>query len=309
MNPEFQNKLLKQLEYSEKMISIFQNTKKEGVIVNRIKKFLKSPNKYIYNNAYKLGLIKNKDRHIKTFWGNDFFIPIDDANAIDIFYCGSLRFTESGLTRFLIKNLKEGDVFYDIGANYGYYSNLAINLVGDTGEVHAFEPNPITLKYTRENVTKTNKKTKIFINEFALSNTTGTASFFDTSIAHKSGMSTIITTVAQNNLLKYHEIKIKTSTFDEYIKNHNTPTVIKIDVEGSESMVLAGAKHFLNNFSSIIAMEVLETPFVISRTKQALELLKNAGYQSYEILSNGEIKQKEIKLGSVGENNIIIFKK
>ncbi len=36
--------------------------------------------------------------------------------------------------------LKLGDVFFDVGANVGYYSLLASQLVGKLGHVHAFEP-------------------------------------------------------------------------------------------------------------------------------------------------------------------------
>src|SRR4051794_32864724 len=38
--------------------------------------------------------------------------------------------------------LKPGAVFYDVGANIGFFSTLAGRLVGNTGAVYAFEPFP-----------------------------------------------------------------------------------------------------------------------------------------------------------------------
>ena len=42
--------------------------------------------------------------------------------------------------------LRQGDVFYDIGANKGFFTVLAARLVGDKGVVYAFEPFPESCK-------------------------------------------------------------------------------------------------------------------------------------------------------------------
>jgi FkbM family methyltransferase len=47
---------------------------------------------------------------------------------------------EPYITNYLLKYLKNGDVFLDIGANVGYYTLLASKLVGKEGKVIAFEP-------------------------------------------------------------------------------------------------------------------------------------------------------------------------
>ena len=45
-------------------------------------------------------------------------------------------------TSLLLQLLKPGHVFVDVGANIGYFSLLAASLVGETGAVFAFEPDP-----------------------------------------------------------------------------------------------------------------------------------------------------------------------
>ena len=137
--------LLSRLAASEQLIELYTNTKKEPIVVNRLKKFLRQPIKYLYQNAVKVGL-GNADWPVRTFWGQNLLLPISDENAVLIYYCGSLGFGESAFTRFLIENTSKNDVFYDIGANYGYYSSLASTL---GAEVHSFEPNPSVLPYTR----------------------------------------------------------------------------------------------------------------------------------------------------------------
>src|SRR5438046_3189821 len=47
--------------------------------------------------------------------------------------------------------LKPGDVFYDLGANIGFFATLAARLVGSGGRVYAFEPNPACAGQVRRN--------------------------------------------------------------------------------------------------------------------------------------------------------------
>jgi FkbM family methyltransferase len=49
---------------------------------------------------------------------------------------------EMWLTEALAETVKPGMVAVDIGANLGYFTLLMADLVGPTGAVHAFEPNP-----------------------------------------------------------------------------------------------------------------------------------------------------------------------
>jgi|GEM_PF-4406551 len=52
-------------------------------------------------------------------------------------YCGCFDYE----IRRLIENyLKPGDVFLDVGANMGYFTAVAANVVGPQGQVHSFEP-------------------------------------------------------------------------------------------------------------------------------------------------------------------------
>lgn len=45
-------------------------------------------------------------------------------------------------TNAMLQEMKQGQIFFDIGANVGYYSILGSKIVGKTGTVVACESNP-----------------------------------------------------------------------------------------------------------------------------------------------------------------------
>ena len=53
---------------------------------------------------------------------------------------------EPDLTKIVMKHLKSGQTFFDVGTHFGYYSMLASKLVSSEGHVHCFEPTTDTYK-------------------------------------------------------------------------------------------------------------------------------------------------------------------
>lgn len=58
-------------------------------------------------------------------------------------------------TALLAQYLKPGDVFVDVGASIGWFSLMAASIVGKTGKVYAFEPEPRSFSLLQKN-TETN---------------------------------------------------------------------------------------------------------------------------------------------------------
>ena len=77
---------------------------------------------------------------------------------------------EARLNKFLLRHLREGTVFFDIGACLGYYSLLASKLVGPAGRVYAFEPSPAVMPVLRRNL---GGKANVSIEEKAFSEAPG----------------------------------------------------------------------------------------------------------------------------------------
>ena len=66
-----------------------------------------------------------------------------------IFYFGVW---EPAITAFVRRSLSSGDRFVDVGANIGYYTCLASQLVGPSGRVYAIEASPTIYETLLENL-------------------------------------------------------------------------------------------------------------------------------------------------------------
>jgi predicted methyltransferase len=81
------------------------------------------------------------------------FVIILEFVSLHIYRYG---FFEEGLTRMIMKYLKHGMTFFDIGTHFGYYTLLASFLVSEEGQVHSFEPTPSTFEILKANVSNKN---------------------------------------------------------------------------------------------------------------------------------------------------------
>src|SRR3954466_12200742 len=64
-----------------------------------------------------------------------------DELAFVIYYRGSVDW---GLESWMQRWLRPGDTYIDVGAHIGYLVSLAVERVGRSGRIDAFEPNPET---------------------------------------------------------------------------------------------------------------------------------------------------------------------
>ena len=81
---------------------------------------------------------------------------------------------EPSVQRTLRAIIRPGDVFLDIGANVGFFTILGARLVGDSGSVVAFEPEPRNVAALRDNVAL-NDFANVTVVAAAVSSSTGTA--------------------------------------------------------------------------------------------------------------------------------------
>jgi len=163
-------------------------------------------------------------------------------------------------TRLLERIIKPGDRFLDIGANIGYFTIFGAALAGGTGHVHAFEPNPRTHDVLTRNVRMNRFSHVCTLHRSALGDHTGTATIH--TFARNQGGSTL-STLPDRLLDEWHErpvdCTVPLTTLDAVFAGRDDVfSCIKIDAEGSEAMIWAGAARFFHehvNDRTVILLE------------------------------------------------------
>ena len=177
---------------------------------------------------------------VRTRWsGGPILVPFVGATRIFVgagytgangnYYWGLHEFADMA---FVLHYLRPDDLFVDVGANVGSYTLLASGAVGT--RTIAFEPVPQTLARLRANCDANGLDLKVDIREVCVGAGIGTVAF-----------STNADTM--NSIVPYGDmrpsIQVPLRPLDAEIKD--SPTLIKIDAEGSDDDVLAGAAALL----------------------------------------------------------------
>lgn len=189
---------------------------------------------------------------------------------------------EIDTVRLIQRLLKPGMIFFDVGTHVGQYTLLASQPVGETGEVHGFEPDPVTYGWFVSNV-KRNGLTNVRANQLALAGQPGTLALYLSTVSD----------VGSNSLRKPRHFsgevcEVEAVTLDSYMERHRVPRVdvMKIDVEGAECEVLSGAGALLSRddkpFMILEFEEARQLAFQSSCAKLAA-LLTARGYELFRI--------------------------
>ena len=170
-------------------------------------------------------------------------------------------------TALFQQHVRPGDVVYDIGAHFGYYTLLASRQVGSRGSVICFEPSPSNLHKLRRHI-EANTLTNVRIVELAVSDREGTA-HFETRTGSGVG-----------HLSETGPLEVRTTRLDSLAAELPAPNVMKIDVEGAEVAVLHGAADTLRRSRPKLFLSVHSEE--LKRTCK--EILANLNYEIREIL-------------------------
>lgn len=145
--------------------------------------------------------------------------------------------------------LREGDRVVDVGANYGHFSLAAAALVGPTGHVHAFEPNPATFARLQVNLMLNPEVVQVAATNAGLGDREGELDLMVPSInsggASFAGSRHVDTTVVRCPVL-----------VGDQVLGPDPVRLVKIDVEGFELRVLRGLARTISRDRPWIITEV-----------------------------------------------------
>ncbi len=144
------------------------------------------------------------------------------------------------------RRLGPGSVFVDIGSSEGDFALIAARLVGPTGRVHAFEPDPGNVETIRDNVAA-NRFDNVTVYPVALSDSDGEATLYRSSV---SGWHSLLAGLEHRDRAA---ITVPVARLDRY--DLDRIDVMKIDVEGAEVAVLDGARASLARHRPVVLLD------------------------------------------------------
>lgn len=150
-------------------------------------------------------------------------------------------FYELALSRHITGLAQSGGILVDVGANFGYYSILWLARQQQNKAV-AFEAAPYNWEPLRTNIELNNLLDRTVLVQEALSDKAGFVAFEPHLSNGQTGWGGIALEQSENT------IQIPSKTLDQYwAENYpgKTIAVLKIDVEGADTLVLQGAEQLL----------------------------------------------------------------
>lgn len=142
-----------------------------------------------------------------------------------------------------------GSVVVDIGANIGIHTIPLSRYVGIKGQIVAFEPDPDNYRILLRNI-NVNGLTNVNAHQLALSSKSGSALLYQSS-DNRGGLS-----LQHENTDEYgpqmDPVAVKTAVGDNFFADLDKPiSLVKIDVEGAEPLVLLGMEKTLQKNPTI----------------------------------------------------------
>lgn len=209
---------------------------------------------------------------------------VSETTGMSAWYSGP----EGDHHRAFAKVLRPGDTAIDIGANWGAHSLLFSRLVGPTGTVIAVEPFPPALEELKWHLAK-NNRANVRIIDSAVSDKPGYSSF---AAGHSAYTGHLVSdgAVAEEDS-KVSVLSVETTTLDDLVRNQKLQSVrlIKVDVEGAESLVLQGADEVIKTFRPHWVVD-LHTP---EQDVRVANLLVSRDY-TLQRLSGPPIKRTDV---------------
>ena len=219
--------------------------------------------------------------------GFSYVCDLSDIMSQEICFTGKFEAQETAVFRAL---LRPGMTFVDVGGNWGYFTLLAASLVGKSGRVIAFEPDPRIHALLKDNIAR-NGLSHVTPLEIAASSETGTLTLSgyqeDT---NNYGVSRVIDPSSLENGGRpgIRTFTVAARQVDAVLDDLGVAGVdlLKMDIEGAEVFALRGMTNGLaaHRYRRI----VLELhPALLKEhgqtAQEAFDLVKSAGYRAWRI--------------------------
>ncbi len=197
--------------------------------------------------------------------------------------------------------LRLGDQVVDGGANIGMLSLMAAHLVGPSGRVHAFEPNPAVYLRLLEHLDLNKLRSVVTPYRLGLSNMEAPLRL--RIVHHGSETGTVATLPDELVPHVTDELTIRVAPGDELLADALRPdrrTLIKLDVEGHEPEAVEGLRGIIDAQQPVLLTDVIPERFTASHPCRLFPVLLSRGYRCFELgLRKSGMRRHELTLRPV----------
>ena len=197
--------------------------------------------KYSFIRKVKDYSLSNLQTDYAEVFGNKLFLS-KKGLALSISHYGTYEELES---KIMEEKIEMGNIVVDVGANIGLHTLNMARIVGNTGQVFAFEPDPSNFEILKKNV-KINNYKNIILEQKAVGDKHGRTTLYQSDHPGKHRI------FPQTEQAK-SQVQVELTNLDNYFDSDMIDKInfIKIDVEGLEFSVLKGMKNILKNSKKI----------------------------------------------------------
>ena len=154
------------------------------------------------------------------------------------------------------QHVKPGSVVWDVGANVGLFGLAAALRAGSTGEVLTLEPDLFCADLIRRSASELPlNASRVDVLPLAASDRAGWLDFHVAARGRSTNHLDLSPGSSQTGGAR-RTLSVPTVTLDHLLVERRAPDVLKIDVEGAEETVLAGASELLQSARPILICEV-----------------------------------------------------
>lgn len=187
--------------------------------------------------------------------------------------------------------LRRNAIVFDVGCSYGLIASLISKSIGPAGAIHAFEANAEVLDWARR-VTGLNcpEGQVSFMHACAGESSNGHATFYSIP-----GSKSVAST-RNADILHFHQAAMQQQVpliaLDDYVHGLPAPpSCIKLDVEGSECMVIRGARRLIEDSHPALIIEThgLEIDGIGGNLRELMDMLEGFGYQLTDLVTEKSI--------------------
>ena len=196
-------------------------------------------------------LLRSDDARIARGPGTGLLISGAGENA-----SYALGIAEPEVQEMMQAHLAPGGTFYDVGANVGFFSLIASRLVGEAGTVVAFEPVPGTAEMLEANVAR-NALRNVRVQRVAASDEEGRVEMVVGEVSQTARLADAPAAAPETA----HRVRVRSASIDGMIAAGEIPppSFVKMDIEGAETLALAGMRRTLRAHRPIVLCEVHDT--------------------------------------------------